>query len=117
MDAKKNVSIPFSEIVDKNINFLIGSGASYGIAPTLELKIKQANGCPHTDETLGKHFEDQAKPGLMTLLLMHYYVECIKPILLFSYEKAGRDRKSTRLNSSHVRISYAVFCLKKKKKK
>src|SRR5690554_7334598 len=28
-----------------------------------------------------------------------------------------RDRKSTRLNSSHVRISYAVFCLKKKKQK
>src|SRR5690349_23012225 len=30
---------------------------------------------------------------------------------------AGEDRKSTRLNSSHVEISYAVFCLKKKKKK
>src|SRR6266699_6186729 len=29
--------------------------------------------------------------------------------------RTGRDRKSTRLNSSHVRISYAVFCLKKKK--
>src|SRR5690554_7317834 len=29
----------------------------------------------------------------------------------------GTDRKSTRLNSSHVRISYAVFCLKKKIKK
>src|SRR5574342_1186667 len=29
----------------------------------------------------------------------------------------GADRKSTRLNSSHHRISYAVFCLKKKKKK
>src|SRR5437870_8821761 len=28
----------------------------------------------------------------------------------------ARDRKSTRLNSSHVAISYAVFCLKKKKK-
>src|SRR6266496_4488518 len=28
-----------------------------------------------------------------------------------------RDRKSTRLNSSHVEISYAVFCLKKKQKK
>src|SRR5438874_3646589 len=27
----------------------------------------------------------------------------------------GQDRKSTRLNSSHVEISYAVFCLKKKK--
>src|SRR5256886_16718181 len=30
---------------------------------------------------------------------------------------AKRDRKSTRLNSSHSQISYAVFCLKKKKKK
>src|SRR5690625_5635104 len=29
----------------------------------------------------------------------------------------GQDRKSTRLNSSHVAISYAVFCLQKKKKK
>src|SRR5204863_8013989 len=29
----------------------------------------------------------------------------------------AEDRKSTRLNSSHVEISYAVFCLKKKKKK
>src|SRR5690606_35904445 len=28
----------------------------------------------------------------------------------------GQDRKSTRLNSSHVKISYAVFCLKKKRK-
>src|SRR5690554_7559329 len=31
-------------------------------------------------------------------------------------EQFRKDRKSTRLNSSHVRISYAVFCLKKKKK-
>src|SRR5690606_41347902 len=30
---------------------------------------------------------------------------------------ASTDRKSTRLNSSHVKISYAVFCLKKKKNK
>src|SRR2546430_10194154 len=29
--------------------------------------------------------------------------------------RQGRDRKSTRLNSSHSQISYAVFCLKKKK--
>src|SRR3712207_8490580 len=30
-------------------------------------------------------------------------------------QRIGRDRKSTRLNSSHANISYAVFCLKKKK--
>src|SRR5690349_22786777 len=33
------------------------------------------------------------------------------------HHEVGVDRKSTRLNSSHVEISYAVFCLKKKKKK
>src|SRR2546422_7637184 len=34
-----------------------------------------------------------------------------------SYDSARADRKSTRLNSSHGYISYAVFCLKKKKNK
>src|SRR5690625_3555339 len=34
---------------------------------------------------------------------------------LYAIEKRLEDRKSTRLNSSHVAISYAVFCLKKKK--
>src|SRR5207249_12038649 len=39
-------------------------------------------------------------------------------LALVAYSAVGfRDRKSTRLNSSHVSISYAVFCLKKKKKK
>src|SRR5207249_10794283 len=38
-------------------------------------------------------------------------------VLRFRYVLRRRDRKSTRLNSSHVSISYAVFCLKKKKKK
>src|SRR5690349_21875935 len=35
----------------------------------------------------------------------------------YGYRPGRSDRKSTRLNSSHVEISYAVFCLKKKKKK
>src|SRR5438477_8823660 len=37
------------------------------------------------------------------------------PHVLYRFRR--RDRKSTRLNSSHMSISYAVFCLKKKKKK
>src|SRR5699024_11963939 len=38
---------------------------------------------------------------------------------IFNQQKIelSQDRKSTRLNSSHVSISYAVFCLKKKKRK
>src|SRR2546430_11473537 len=43
------------------------------------------------------------------------YALQLKKILLMNGLKEG-DRKSTRLNSSHSQISYAVFCLKKKKK-
>src|SRR5256885_4357243 len=60
----------------------------------------------------------------------HARVECLGRLEAFRYRLAGgcaralgycsaqarcRDRKSTRLNSSHLVISYAVFCLKKKK--
>src|SRR5690606_21528777 len=41
------------------------------------------------------------------------YIERFDPSLVAVH---STDRKSTRLNSSHVKISYAVFCLKKKKK-
>src|SRR5207249_9872345 len=40
-----------------------------------------------------------------------------EPVFGKDHAQAKRDRKSTRLNSSHVSISYAVFCLKKKKKR
>src|SRR5690606_40426635 len=36
----------------------------------------------------------------------------IAEIIAFAWHLQGKDRKSTRLNSSHVKISYAVFCLK-----
>src|SRR2546422_5796638 len=39
------------------------------------------------------------------------------PVAVDTADVLGQDRKSTRLNSSHGYISYAVFCLKKKKKK
>src|SRR3712207_7301699 len=35
--------------------------------------------------------------------------------IIFCFQSLVQDRKSTRLNSSHANISYAVFCLKKKK--
>src|SRR3989442_3524863 len=42
-------------------------------------------------------------------------VSALAPDAVAAIDAATQDRKSTRLNSSHVRISYAVFCLKKKK--
>src|SRR5437773_4753518 len=51
--------------------------------------------------------------GLLTSRTKSANIECLFSLLQskFRYE----DRKSTRLNSSHITISYAVFCLKKKK--
>src|SRR3712207_8615947 len=49
--------------------------------------------------------------------LIFVYTICIVAWIVasFVFSLGGRDRKSTRLNSSHANISYAVFCLKKKK--
>src|SRR5690554_7759261 len=44
----------------------------------------------------------------------HFPFSGSKSLLIKSILSSSLDRKSTRLNSSHVRISYAVFCLKKK---
>src|SRR6266403_1610937 len=53
------------------------------------------------------------------ILVSPYAIDCIKCTRIKSALDSGaagpRDRKSTRLNSSHVESSYAVFCLKKKK--
>src|SRR5438270_10736285 len=67
---------------------------------------------------------DPATAEIYTLSL-HDALPISVPTVLFvdGYGCVGRsqpeppDRKSTRLNSSHSQISYAVFCLKKKKKK
>src|SRR3712207_8523961 len=62
-------------------------------------------------------------PDLATVKLDPFYstptisliADIVDPITKEAYTKDPRDRKSTRLNSSHANISYAVFCLKKKK--
>src|SRR3712207_7250224 len=68
----------------------------------------------------GVNFLSQASMYLAFLLLVYFLV--VGPTLLqlntFTQELGvylAKDRKSTRLNSSHANISYAVFCLKKKK--
>src|SRR6266403_5465760 len=71
-------------------------------------------------------FNDTATTEIYTLSL-HYALPIYPvsfggrpkrtPLALAATRPERVDRKSTRLNSSHVEISYAVFCLKKKKKK
>src|SRR5437660_2995479 len=58
-------------------------------------------------------FRSLAVPAIVRGII--YFVVFAQPVVAAIVCVAG-DRKSTRLNSSHVAISYAVFCLKKKKK-
>src|SRR5436309_11655648 len=81
------------------------------------------SGRPDSDYTYGYIGDDKAfhagkyKPGARPALKVKKAVKkaVANNIELPLYVLARRDRKSTRLNSSHVKISYAVFCLKKKK--
>src|SRR5690554_7531538 len=57
-------------------------------------------------------FDD--KNNLFNSSLLDNFSETVKRQILSQLSRKLLDRKSTRLNSSHVRISYAVFCLKKK---
>src|SRR3712207_8294404 len=79
---------------------LFRSMAKYTLKPVNKRKY-------HRDSTMSK-----AEIMLIMILFHDSGYRCLKHFYL---EKVCKDRKSTRLNSSHANISYAVFCLKKKK--
>src|SRR5438477_7196458 len=63
-------------------------------------------------------FDRLTKYLITANLALHDSVRVIPGLFQITHvQNQGADRKSTRLNSSHMSISYAVFCLKKKKKK
>src|SRR3712207_7365766 len=66
-------------------------------------------------EVLHQHVGALQQFGEDRLVLVLLQVEGDRLLVLVGRQEVGRlDRKSTRLNSSHANISYAVFCLKKK---
>src|SRR3712207_8629439 len=74
------------------------------------------------DEEPVPHVEPVAVQGHLAALEQvrdeqrdHLLGELVGPVVVRRPGDQHRDRKSTRLNSSHANISYAVFCLKKKK--
>src|SRR5438132_9157886 len=66
-----------------------------------------SGGATHREPALHTHLFVLAEPGGTLVFEVRARCDCART----------PDRKSTRLNSSHTVISYAVFCLKKKKKK
>src|SRR5207249_10618780 len=93
-------------------------------APTPTSTLSLHDALPISDPTLRPHGFTLRQADLLDL------DETARDLVAAGYERVdqvedrgqfairgGLDRKSTRLNSSHVSISYAVFCLKKKKNK
>src|SRR5690554_7346198 len=79
---------------------------SHSTRRVLTLKLVEGD---HVSKITPEHYSQD------TLNLIGHRIFTIMADQLFRFQ-CIQDRKSTRLNSSHVRISYAVFCLKKKKK-
>src|SRR5947208_8563853 len=70
-----------------------------------EIAKRRVGGVPGSWQSAGKVFRSGSRPWILERKTLP--ADCQEP---------GTDRKSKRLNSSHQIISYAVFCLKKKKK-
>src|SRR5207253_11453151 len=65
-------------------------------------------------DTIGVYHIELVLPDVMRQLEFGEVSVTLPVIVVDIYTNGDLDRKSTRLNSSHVAISYAVFCLKKK---
>ncbi|EKN6250178.1 hypothetical protein DVQ44_19580 [Yersinia enterocolitica] len=85
------------DIYNKNINILIGSGASADLFPTLALAIKDAQGNRETIETLATKFE--TLPEKRTALFMHYYNTCIFPVQTFNPSSITSDEGKENLKN------------------
>src|SRR5699024_12633550 len=79
--------------------------------------LRQSIGCCYAGTVKERQFVKQFIHRLLTgqanVFMPEYRDGCVN-ITVENYKYIFPDRKSTRLNSSHVSISYAVFCLKKK---
>jgi hypothetical protein len=86
--------ISLGEVYDKNLNFLIGSGASAGLFPTLALGMKRPDGSSWSLEDLATKFEAENDVRRVPLF-MHYYSRCIRPAQGFTLQAVGADPVKT----------------------
>src|SRR5207245_11708339 len=105
-------SAPFSPSLSSLVCFTTTSPAElYTLSLHDALPIYRVRTAEAIQEQLDKGREPDVLAELRKLGVTHLIVRR----RLQLHDEVGQDRKSTRLNSSHGSISYAVFCLKKKK--
>ena len=106
-------SIEPMDAYNKNINILIGSGASADLFPTLALEIKNAQGEKETNETLATKFEHL--PEKLTALFMHYYNRCIFPVQTFTPGAVTSNEGRTNLENYEIFLTTLLGLLDRRK--
>lgn len=106
-------SIEPLDTYNKNINILIGSGASANLFPTLALAIKDAKGNRETIETLATKFENSAEKR--TALFMHYYNTCIFPVQKFDPASVTSDDGKENLGNYETLLTTLLGLLDRRK--
>lgn len=105
------MSLDVNAIYDKPLNFLIGSGASFGLLPTLALTVRQPNGTAHTIETLATHYEQRSDRPRLTALFMHYYERCIRPAQTMSFAQVREDPAQGAVQAHYDRFARTLLTL------
>jgi hypothetical protein len=105
--------IPIKEIYDKNINFLIGSGASVGLFPTLNVNIKGTDGKNETIESLFKVKNKNNQELYCKYLFAHYYNSCIKEVIDFNTKKPEEENEVTKNYTQFVETIIKILNRKK----
>lgn len=98
---------------NKNINILIGSGASADLFPTLALEIKGPKGEWETIETLATRFEHWSDKR--TALFMHYYNTCIFPVQTFTPEDVISPKGLENLDNYELFLTTLLGLLDRRK--
>ncbi|MCX8967243.1 hypothetical protein EHW66_20400 [Erwinia psidii] len=106
-------SIEPLDIYNKNINILIGSGASADLFPTLALAIRDAKGQQETIETLATKFQTSAEK--LTALFMHYYNSCIFPVQTFNPGSVTSDEGAENLKNYETLLTTLLGLLDRRK--
>lgn len=110
------IALNLSDIYDKNISVLIGSGASFGLFPTLALKVKGNDGNNETVETLATQIKDGRADPKYTALFMHYYSLCIEPVLTMDYSTAAMVAGQQDVLNNYVKLLRTILSVLSRKK-
>ncbi|VVO50318.1 hypothetical protein PS838_00256 [Pseudomonas fluorescens] len=106
--------ISIGDIYDKDVNFLFGSGASFGLLPTLQLQLQNGDG-RYTLEELATKFEHDKDRRLIPLF-MHYYNECIRPAEQLTIQTATVTDKGRKVIDNYRTFLSTVLEMVKRRK-